>query len=308
MKGIGFRRRFYHLPGPKDQSRSINFGTTWAGSSRWRKSHSSLNIGCNHLCWLLYQICPCGSDDRSNSQVGSESKVFFWIFSWNKGHLHQMLSCQQLHHHRLIISISLQSKPPTSLYLCCWCPSPEQRCPMHHQDVDSHLKNIIVTCAAPLARAYYHHALAPCLKTAQDMMNQLTINLDSKMTEMLFLDVALATLCLHDRNTWGCPCYILDSRLQTNPKRVLKWEPQAWLGIYVGQSPHHAGNKALVLNPNTGLISPQFHVAFDDDFTTVPHLRKWSVPPNWANLVWSSSEKTTAEFYDSTKTWVSIAI
>ena len=59
----------------------------------------------------------------------------------------------------------------------------------------------------------------------------------------------------------------------------------------------------MVLNPKTGLVSPQFHVVFDDDFTTVPHLRKGTVPPNWAKLVESSSEKSTSEFYDLTKTW-----
>jgi hypothetical protein len=46
----------------------------------------------------------------------------------------------------------------------------------------------------------------------------------------------------------------------------------------------------LVLNPRTGHISPQFHVVFDDDFTTVPYLRKMEVPPHWAELVRSSAE------------------
>ena len=27
---------------------------------------------------------------------------------------------------------------------------------------------------------------------------------------------------------------------------------------------------ALILNPQTGLVSPQFHVRFDPEFTTVP--------------------------------------
>ena len=82
-----------------------------------------------------------------------------------------------------------------------------------------------------------------------------------------------------------------------------KWEPRSWLGIYVGHSPIHAGSVALVLNPQTGLISPQFHVVFDDDFSTVPHLRAGTVPPNWAQLVESSSYKCVDGFYDVTKTW-----
>ena len=62
-------------------------------------------------------------------------------------------------------------------------------------------------------------------------------------------------------------------------------------------------NVALVLNPKTGLVSPQFHVVFNDDFTTVTHLRKGTVPPNWAKLVANSGERSTEEFYDLTKTW-----
>jgi hypothetical protein len=34
-------------------------------------------------------------------------------------------------------------------------------------------------------------------------------------------------------------------------------------------SPRHAWSVALVLNPRTGLVSPQWHVKFDDDFATV---------------------------------------
>ncbi len=103
------------------------------------------------------------------------------------------------------------------------------------------------------------------LKAAQDCLNQLSIDLNGKTLGMKFPNVAAATLRLHVFHTWGCPCSILDSRLQSNPKAIPKWEPQSWLGIYVGQSFHHAGNVALVLNPITGLISPQFHVIFDDD-------------------------------------------
>ena len=44
-------------------------------------------------------------------------------------------------------------------------------------------------------------------------------------------------------------------------------------------------------------------MVFDDDFTTVPYLRKGTVPPNWSKLVTSSREKSTEEFYDLTKTW-----
>ena len=37
----------------------------------------------------------------------------------------------------------------------------------------------------------------------------------------------------------------------------------------MGKSPHHARNVALVLNLETGLVSPQFHLKFDTRFHTV---------------------------------------
>ena len=59
--------------------------------------------------------------------------------------------------------------------------------------------------------------------------------------------------------------------------------------IYVGCSPSHASNVGLILNPRTGHVSPQFHVVYDDDFTTVPYLCSAEVPPHWAKLVEASS-------------------
>ena len=76
------------------------------------------------------------------------------------------------------------------------------------------------------------------------------------------------------------------------------------MGIYLGRSPAHAGNMALVLNTNTGLVSPQYHVVFDDDFTTATHLRKGTVPPDWYKPAVGSQERSTDKLFDLTKTWM----
>ena len=100
------------------------------------------------------------------------------------------------------------------------------------------------------------------------------------------------------------PVYILDTRLQcVGGGGPPKWDPRAHLGIYLGNSPSHAGSVALVMNPKTGLVSPQFHLVFDDNFETVPHLRAGTVPDNWSDLVTNSREKSTEGFYDIKKTW-----
>jgi hypothetical protein len=70
---------------------------------------------------------------------------------------------------------------------------------------------------------------------------------------------------------FGCPIYILDPQLQ-NGHKIPKWEPRACLGLLVGFSPLHLSLVPLVLNIQTGKISPQYHVVFDDHFKIVPSL------------------------------------
>ena len=109
-------------------------------------------------------------------------------------------------------------------------------------------------------------------------------------------------LDIKEIHTWGCPCYVLDKRMQ-NGNMIPKWESRSRLGVYLGHSPCHAGSVALVLNPKTLHISPQFHVVFDDEFTTVPYLTGQETPPNWKNLV-KKSESSNVEDYDLAKIWV----
>ena len=67
---------------------------------------------------------------------------------------------------------------------------------------------------------------------------------------------------------WGCPAYVLDPALQDG-KKLPKWTPRSRQGQYLGLSSEHASSVALILNPRTKRISPQFHLLFDDYFTTV---------------------------------------
>ena len=41
------------------------------------------------------------------------------------------------------------------------------------------------------------------------------------------------------------------------------------MGVYLGRSPHHNRNVALILNRETGLVSPQYHVMYNNEFRTV---------------------------------------
>ena len=80
-------------------------------------------------------------------------------------------------------------------------------------------------------------------------------------------------------HTFGCPVYVLSSELQQN-KPFGKWKQRAQVGIYLGPSPHHNRNVALVLSRTTGLVSPQFHIRFDDNFDTVDDIEvmnEWKI-------------------------------
>jgi hypothetical protein len=67
---------------------------------------------------------------------------------------------------------------------------------------------------------------------------------------------------------FGSPVFVLAKKLQDGDL-FLKWKAQSWLGVYVGHSLQHEGNIPVVYSPATTHISPQFHVAYDNQFMTV---------------------------------------
>ena len=81
-----------------------------------------------------------------------------------------------------------------------------------------------------------------------------------------------------------------------------KLDPKARLGIYLGHLPIHAGSVALVLNPRTLHISPQYHVIFDGDFNTVLYLSSNDIPSPWSRLCKDSRQMVTdAQFKLATR-------
>jgi hypothetical protein len=88
---------------------------------------------------------------------------------------------------------------------------------------------------------------------------------------------------LVDFHPFGCPVFVLDPKLQQGHK-LPKWQPRARQAIYLGHSPRHAQTVPIVLNPRTGLCSPQYHVVFDDNFSTTTASTTNKIPDNWAEL------------------------
>ena len=55
---------------------------------------------------------------------------------------------------------------------------------------------------------------------------------------------------------------------------------------------------ALLLSPDTGHVSPKFHVVFDDDFSRVPFMREGAIPQILIDLVQRRSQSGTTDNND----------
>ena len=117
-------------------------------------------------------------------------------------------------------------------------------------------KRMILTCLWPYA-----------IRHANDVANATPKKGEELSPLEKFSGVKVAPKLRHF-HAFGCPTYVLDNALQGN-HGAPKWKQRARLGVYLGPSPNHARSVALVLNPRTGHVSPQFHVKFDDFFETV---------------------------------------
>ncbi|KAG7363236.1 reverse transcriptase RNA-dependent DNA polymerase [Nitzschia inconspicua] len=117
------------------------------------------------------------------------------------------------------------------------------------------------------------------LTTANDVYNQ-TGSVQKKTPKV---PIQLFTDSDHqqpksDFHTFGCPVFVLESDLQDG-KKISKWEGRARLGVNLGPSPVHATNVSLVLNLETGHVSPQYHIVHDDTFETLSQMQP--VKSNW---------------------------
>jgi hypothetical protein len=52
-------------------------------------------------------------------------------------------------------------------------------------------------------------------------------------------------------------------------QKIDKWSVRSKIGAFLGMSPKHARSVEMILNIQTGHVSPQFHWKADSTFTTV---------------------------------------
>ncbi|MCE2996032.1 MAG: hypothetical protein LW863_10560, partial [Flammeovirgaceae bacterium] len=89
----------------------------------------------------------------------------------------------------------------------------------------------------------------------------------------------------HHCHVWGCPVYVLDKTI-SDGKKLPRWKPRSSRHFYIGMSSKHSSSVPLCLNLETGAITPQFHVVFDEDFATIA--TKVEDLPDFASPQWDS--------------------
>ena len=143
------------------------------------------------------------------------------------------------------------------------------------------------------------------LKAAEDRRNHLKLD-EKGYAPIHKFSKTFANIEIKNWHTWGCPVFVLEAKAQSG--KAPKWDPKARVGIYLGHSPCHAGSVTLVLNPRTLHVSPQYHVVFDDNFSTVPYMRTGEIPDHWSTLVENNLESTTDKQFELANIWAQEAI
>ena len=65
----------------------------------------------------------------------------------------------------------------------------------------------------------------------------------------------------------------------------------------------HAVSVALILNPMKGHVSPQYHVVYDETFSTVSNIRYETIPPTWDKMCKNSVDSATINAFDLAELW-----
>jgi hypothetical protein len=134
------------------------------------------------------------------------------------------------------------------------------------RDLQDSARTMLVHAKHRWPQAISTHLWPYALRMANDIYMHAPLQ-SSKSPIDLFSKIASTTAPKHF-HAFGCPVYVPTERMQQGGKGS-KWEERARISLHLGTSPMHSRNISLVLNLRTGLVSPQFHIKFDDLFETV---------------------------------------
>ena len=175
----------------------------------------------------------------------------------------------------------------------------------HHQNgmAERRIRSLQELTRAMLIHAHkkWPAAISPnlwpyALRMANDNLNETPNMMDeSRRSPLQMFSNSMVQCNVKHAKTFGCPCYVLDNSLQSGTI-FHKWNQRSRVGIYIGRSPRHAQNISLVLDRNSGLVSPQFHVEHDNDFDTVSQEQydsKWQLRAGFISIRESKKMETS---------------
>ena len=120
------------------------------------------------------------------------------------------------------------------------------------------------------------HLWPYALRAAVDSRNYAPTNKDDKCPISRFC-ATRRTPAISNQHHFGCPVYVLKKEIQDG-RKAKKWNDRTRIGINLGYSPRHAYSVSLILNLETGLVSPQYHCSYDDLFETTTGTQARSIP------------------------------
>ena len=159
----------------------------------------------------------------------------------------------------------------------------------HHQngraekrirDLQDKARTMLMHAKARWPRAVSTWLWPYALRTANDIRNTLPLPSTGVAPLEVFAQAEVSPK-IRSHHAFGCPVYALDPRA-ANSRPLPKWDSRSRLGLYLGPSPKHASSVGLVLNIETGLVSPVFHASYDEFFETIrPSAGNPTVKSEW---------------------------
>ncbi len=147
----------------------------------------------------------------------------------------------------------------------------------HHQNgiAERAIRSVVSSARAMMLHASLHwpdefdYNLWPFALSYAAWIHNNTPEASNKLAPSeLFCGTNLECTLLRRARVWGCPTYVLDPRLQDG-KKIPKWDPRSRRGQFLGFSKEHSSSIGLIRNLRTGFVTPQYHVVYDEVFSTV---------------------------------------
>lgn len=95
-------------------------------------------------------------------------------------------------------------------------------------------------------------------------------------------------------HVWGCPVYVLDPQLAEG-KKIPKWNRRSRLGQFLGFSDEHSSLVGRVRNLETNYVSPQYHLVYDDNFSSI--FNDTSLQDSKADEIFDDLFENARDFY-----------